>query len=176
MGLKRKICKIGFVICNNFFPEYNYFRFSNKIKNFFAKGHMDYVGKDINWGKHVHVPYDFKIGDYSGVGNNAYIGYKVVLGKYVMIGRNVTIFTSNHITNSVDIPMCQQGFTEVSPLIVEDDVWICEGVIITPNVNRIGHGSILAAGSVITKDVTPYSVVAGNPGVKKYDRRDKEKS
>ena len=56
-----------------------------------------------------------------------------------------------------------QGASEFSPLVIGNDVWICDNVIITPSCCNIGDGSILAAGAVITKDVDPYTVVGGNP-------------
>ncbi|MDO5424825.1 MAG: acyltransferase [Eubacteriales bacterium] len=163
MNLKQKIFKLAFVLADKILPPYNHCRWGNAIKNCFAKRHMKYVGSNVHWGKNLHVPNDFSIGDFSGVGNNAYIGYGVTLGNHVMMGRNVTIFTSNHNTDRVDVPMSEQGMSRVSPLCIEDDVWICESVIITPKCCRIGEGSILAAGSVVTKDVQPYSVVGGNP-------------
>lgn len=175
MNIKRKIFKAAFVIVDKVLPEYNHCHWGNAIKNFFAKNHMKHVGEKVNWGKNVHVPLDFSIGNNSGVGNNAYIGYQVTLSNNVMMGRNVTIFTANHNTSRIDIPMVQQGFTEISPLFIEDDVWICEGVIITPRCCRIGKGSILAAGAVVTKDVAPFSVVGGNPA-KLIRKRNEEKS
>jgi acetyltransferase-like isoleucine patch superfamily enzyme len=45
---------------------------------------------------------------------------------------------------------------------IGSDVWIGEGVHILPNV-KIGHGAVLGCGSIVTKDVKPYSIVAGNP-------------
>ena len=47
--------------------------------------------------------------------------------------------------------------------IVEDDVWIGHNAIITPSVEFIGRGSIVAAGAVVTRNVSPYSIVGGNP-------------
>lgn len=50
------------------------------------------------------------------------------------------------------------------PIVIEDDVWICARAMILKGV-RIGRGSIIAAGAVVTRDVPPYSVAAGNPAV-----------
>ena len=57
--------------------------------------------------------------------------------------------------------MCYQESTSET-IIIEDDVWIAMRVMIMPGV-RIHKGAILAAGSVITKDVPPYAVVGGSP-------------
>ena len=57
--------------------------------------------------------------------------------------------------------MNRQGGTK-EPIIIEDDVWIGYGVIITAGV-YVGKGAILAAGAVVTKDVEPYTIVGGVP-------------
>jgi acetyltransferase-like isoleucine patch superfamily enzyme len=44
-----------------------------------------------------------------------------------------------------------------------DDVWVGHGAMILPSARYIGRGSVIGAGSVVTKDVEPYSIVAGNP-------------
>ena len=80
-----------------------------------------------------------------------------------MIGRDLKIFTKNHKSDRTDIPMRLQGFTEISSLVIGNDVWIGDDVIITVGCCHIGEGSILAAGAVVTKDVEPYCVVGGNP-------------
>lgn len=159
----KKVNKLLFKFFDKIFPSYCNFKFGNVIKNLFAKGFLKHVGKKVNWGKNLRLPYEFSIGDESGVGNNAIIDNKVSIGNYVMMGKNVTILTRNHNTNRTDIPMCKQGNTDYIPLIIEDDVWICDNVFITPSVKTIGKGSILAAGAVVTKDVPPYTIVGGNP-------------
>ena len=106
---------------------------------------------------------DFIIGDFSGVGDNARIPKGVTIGNDVMIGRDLKIFTKNHKNDRTDIPMRLQGFTEISPLVIENDVWIGDDVIIAVGCCHIGEGSILATGAVVTKDVEPYCVVGGNP-------------
>ena len=51
---------------------------------------------------------------------------------------------------------------ETDPIIIGDDVWLGTGVIVTKGVN-IGDGAIVAAGSVVTKDIPPNTVFAGSP-------------
>ena len=58
--------------------------------------------------------------------------------------------------------MIFQGFAEIRPICIEDDVWIGDNVIILPGVH-VGQGAILGAGSVIREDVPPYAVMVGNP-------------
>ncbi len=128
-----------------------------------SKKAFEHVGEGVNWGKSIAVASDFRIGDNSSVGDFARIHNGVTVGNDVMIGKNLKNFTVNHKTDRTDIPMRLQGFTEVSPLIIENDVWIGDNVIITAGCCKIGEGSILAAGAVVTKDIPPYSVAGGNP-------------
>ena len=163
MKIFKKLCKLCFCFCDKIFPAYNHCKLGNKIKTLFAKKAFVYVGKNVNWGKGLTIASNFKIGDYSGVGDKAIIHTGVTIGNDVMIGKNLKIFTFNHKIDRIDIPMRLQGSTEPSPLIIENDVWIGDNVLITPGCNKIGEGSVLAAGSVVTKDVPPYAVVGGNP-------------
>lgn len=87
----------------------------------------------------------------------------VRIGKNVMMGPYVLIYTQNHCTCNADIPMREQGMLNIQPVTIEDDVWIGGRVCILPGVT-IGHGSVIGACAVVSKDVPPYSVVVGNPG------------
>jgi virginiamycin A acetyltransferase len=51
----------------------------------------------------------------------------------------------------------------ISSLVIEHDAWIGDSVIITPNCRRIGLGAVVGAGSIVTKDVPDFAVVAGSP-------------
>ena len=88
------------------------------------------------------------------------------------MGTDVTIITRNHRFDRTDIPMMEQGFEEERPVYIGNDVWIGDRVLILPGVH-IGDGSIIAAGAVVTKDVPPYSIVAGVPARKIRDRFEK---
>lgn len=163
MAVIQKICKASFSVLDALLPAYNHCRWGNTLKNIFARGAFSHVGKQVSWGKRLRISSDLWIGDYSGVGDRAYITPRVTIGDNVMIGKDLKIFTRNHRTDRVDIPMRQQGFCDISPLTIGNDVWICDSVIITPGCTHIGDGSILAAGAVVTSDVEPYTVVGGNP-------------
>jgi len=113
-----------------------------------------------------------EIGNNSGIGAHSSIG-TVRIGDYVMMGTQCLIISQNHRFDNLSIPMCQQGFQEDEPVVIEDDVWIGSRVIILPGV-RVGHGAIIGAGSVVTENVEPYTMVGGNPA-KLIGKRDESR-
>lgn len=119
-------------------------------------------GNNVNIENNAFIPFHkVEIGDNSGIGVRAKLG-SVVIGSNVMMGQDVLIVTKNHKFYSRDIPMRYQGSSIDQIVIIEDDVWIGARVIILPGI-IIGKGSILAAGSVVTKNVPQYAIVGGNP-------------
>lgn len=92
------------------------------------------------------------------------IGPKVLLDarKGLEIGRNVTIaydaiiWTLHHDMNAVDFHTCGAKTT------IDDFAWICSRAILLPGIH-IGKGAVVASGAVVTKDVDPYTIVAGIP-------------
>ncbi len=102
-----------------------------------------------------------EIGDYSGIGMYSYIG-TVKIGSDVMIGEELIAISRNHEYSRTEVPMRLQGFQADRPITIEDDVWIGSRVVLLPGIT-VGKGSIIGAGSVVTKDVAPYTIVAGNP-------------
>ncbi len=78
------------------------------------------------------------------------------------MGPNVFIVTANHRFDRIDIPMCEQGNSESKQTIIEDDIWIGRQVIFTSG-RTVKRGSIIAAGTVLTKDFPEYSIIGGNP-------------
>lgn len=104
------------------------------------------------------------IGNKSEIGTNARIMIKGILriGDNVMMGPDVLIIDNNHRFSDTKIPMIEQGNYSPKDITIEDDVWIGGRVIILPGV-KIGKGSIIGAGSVVTKNIDPYSIVGGNP-------------
>ena len=136
---------------------------SKRIRGFCGKLILKNCGKNINIERGAQFCSGVSIGNNSGIGENAWmLSDGITIGNDVMMGPDCMFFTSNHKSESISIPMWQQGFTEVDPIVIEDDVWIGARVIILKGVT-IGKGSIIGAGSVVTKDVEPYSIVGGNP-------------
>lgn len=139
-------------------------RISNAIRVLCVKHIIKQCGKITTVNRHAYfgTGKDMIMGDFSGLGADCMIPNNIVIGKYVMMAPRVFIADNNHVHERTDIPMCFQGKTNNKITVIEDDVWIGTSVIITPG-HRIGNGSILAAGAVITKDVEPYTIMGGNP-------------
>lgn len=133
-----------------------------KIRQNLAKGFIAHCGNNVNLEPHVTFNLSLKIGDNSGVGENSELYGDITIGNDVMMGTNCIIYTRNHSFASTDIPMWRQGFDEVKPVVIGNDVWIGGRVTILPGVH-IGNGVVIGAGSVVTKDVPDYAVVVGNP-------------
>lgn len=83
------------------------------------------------------------------------------IGNHCLIAGGVAICGAEHGTDRTDIPMREQ-VGKVGKIVIEDDVWLGMRVVVTPGVT-IGQGSIIGAGSVVTRDIPPYSVAWGTP-------------
>jgi len=103
------------------------------------------------------------VGDRSGIGAGSYIGCSggVTIGNDVLFGPGVMLFAEEHVIGDVSHTIREQGVRWAS-IVIEDDCWLASRVTVTSGV-RIGRGSVVGAGAVVTKDVPPFSVVAGNP-------------
>ncbi len=102
-----------------------------------------------------------------GAGNTV-IG-PVTIGNNVILAQNVVVSALNHNYQDSTLPIKNQG-VNFAKIEIEDDSWIAANSVITSGVT-IGKHSVVAGGSVVTKDVPPYSVVAGVPAIviKRFD-------
>ena len=93
------------------------------------------------------------------------VGYReeglVRIGSGVRIAAHTMIVAANHVFDNPDIPIHKQG-VRPAPITIEDDVWIGGQVFITAGVT-IGHGSVISAGSVVTRSIPPRSIAVGCP-------------
>lgn len=105
---------------------------------------------------------DFIIGEYGFIARGAAICSNVEFGKYVMVGPSLHVVGSDHLYQKLKVPVIFSGRPEQARTVIGDDVWIASRVTILAGV-RIGSGAIVAAGSIVTKDVAEFSIVAGNP-------------
>lgn len=103
-----------------------------------------------------------RIGLNSGVGIEGRLVGEVSIGESVMIGPQILVLTEGHRFAALDVPMGMQGSTQARPVVIDDGAWIGARVTVLPGVT-IGEGAIVGAGAVVTRDVAPHAIVAGNP-------------
>lgn len=141
-----------------------YFSFIRPIRSSVAAKCLDQAGKNINVEQNANFGSGsgIKIGDNSGIGVSCSIRGPLIIGNNVMMGPEVIVITSNHNFSRIDIPMNLQGSLPQKEVVIGDDVWIGTRAIILPGV-KIGNGSIIGAGSIVTRDVPDYAIVGGNP-------------
>ena len=140
--------------------------------------------RNIRIGAHSHIRGELltfghggriEIGDYCYLGHNSYVwsGKSIRIGNRVLISHNCNIFDNN--THPLDPVERHKQFKEVvtvghpkeidlhdKEIVIGDDVLIAANAIILKGVT-IGEGAVIGAGSVVVKDVSAYTVVAGNP-------------
>jgi acetyltransferase-like isoleucine patch superfamily enzyme len=141
---------------------YNKFIRINLIKSRFEKcGEKVWIGKNFV----VSNPRNISIGKHTHIGPNVLMYAtlkKINIGECVMLAPNVVIITGNHRTDIIGEYMAFITDKDKLPgndraVEIEDDVWIGSGCIIMMGV-RIGKGSIIHAGQVVTRDVPPYTI------------------
>jgi len=133
-----------------------------KMQWFRYKNGLKYVSKSFYMGGNSNLSKDLVADDFSYIGPNCNIGPRVHIGKYTMFANNISIIGSDHIISNPNTPIIFSGRPELKDTIVGDDVWVGAFSIIMAGVS-IGTGAIIGAGSVVTKDVPPYTIFAGVP-------------
>jgi virginiamycin A acetyltransferase len=136
--------------------------FSRGLQNVTFEG-KNAVPDRCNFSGKIHIGYA------TTLGYNNLLGGNITIGKYCQLGVDVAIHATNHpihhLTTYINSNLFDgelKQFKEENTITIGHDVWLGHNVIIVGNVT-IGNGAILAAGSVVTKDVEPYSIVAGVP-------------
>lgn len=113
----------------------------------------------VIWSPH----HDITFGDRIQFGEGCAIFCDIEFGSSVLCANNVRfVGKDDHVINKPGISLWDSGRGDSYKTFVGNDVWIGENVIVIAGVH-IGDGAIIAAGSVVTKDVDPFSVVGGNP-------------
>jgi len=113
------------------------------IPPFYATG-----GPDTRIGRNVFVNQNCTFYDLGGLD----------IADDVMIGPNVSLITSGHPI----APSKRRAFVTAKPIVIERNVWVAAGATIIGGVT-VGENSVVAAGSVVTRDVPPNTLVGGNP-------------
>jgi acetyltransferase-like isoleucine patch superfamily enzyme len=111
----------------------------------------------------IWFPEGVSVGGGSMIGENCFLdGYSgLTIGRNVLVAHNASIIAEDHGFASRRIPIRLQPKT-TGPIVIGDDVWIGCGARVLKGVT-VGTGAIVGAGSVVTKDVPPYSIVGGIP-------------
>jgi acetyltransferase-like isoleucine patch superfamily enzyme len=155
------------------------FKMTSKVENISGNRNNITIGKSTLIEGRLLV---FKHGGKIAIGSNVYIGAgtniwsaeSITIGNNVLISHNVNVMDTNsheidhlerresYYQQMVGGPSAVKGNVETGKIVIEDDVWISFNAIILKNVT-IGKGAVIAAGSIVTKDVPPYCVMAGNP-------------
>ncbi|MEV4580584.1 acyltransferase [Nonomuraea jabiensis] len=117
---------------------------------------------------HAYVTHDVVMGDDCTVNPYAVVRGNIVLGNAVRIGAHTSLLGFNHGT-APDRPVFRQPTTSKG-IRIGDDVWIGSNVVVLDGVT-IGDHAVVGAGAVVTKDVPPWAMVAGNPARHIRDRR-----
>ena len=124
------------------------------------------IGKKVDDAFLLIPPFYTAGGDEIRVGRNVFINQNCTfydlggldIGDDVLIGPNVSLITAGYPLD----PVTRRGVTIGKPIAIRKNVWIAAGATVIGGVT-IGENSVVAAGSVVTKDVSPNTLVAGNP-------------
>lgn len=162
--IQQKIKKILYFFLNN--PE----EINGSIFSGYSRGIQNVVFEGKNSvPDRCNFSGNITIGKYTTLGYNNFFHGTISVGKYCQIGADVAIHTTNHPISHLSTYINKNLFDgalaqlkQSKKTTIGNDVWIGHGAIILGEV-EIGNGAIIAAGSVVTKKVEPYSIVAGNP-------------
>jgi len=121
------------------------------------------IGNGSRIGRKCQISSEFSDSKFD-LGKNSFIDKKslidfsgnLIINDNVTISEGVMIETHSHGLNP-------RGKADKKSLVIENNVWIGAHAMILPNVNVIGENSVIGAGSIVTKDVNPYTIIAGNP-------------
>ncbi len=128
-------------------------------------------GVRIQGGAKLWQPWRLTIGDNSWIdgGVSLYSVDEIVIGANAVISDGAFICTATHDISSETFEL------QTMPVTIGDSAWICAKATVLPGV-KVGEGAIVAAGSVVSKDVEPWTVIGGNPAkfIKKRELRDEK--
>ena len=135
-----------------------------RLRRWCCHGLFDYCGPNANIERRAFIGFarDIHLGANSGIGIRAGIPHSVTIGDNVLMGEDVLFLIRNHEFSDPGTLIREQGYRPIERIEIGDDVWIGSRVIFLPGV-CVGTGAVIGAGSVVTKTVEPYCIVAGNP-------------
>jgi putative colanic acid biosynthesis acetyltransferase WcaF len=118
------------------------------------------VGVTIKPKVNIKYPWKLRIGDCSWIGERVWIDNigPVSIGSHCCVSQGAYLCTGNHDWSDPRFGL------KVGPITIADQAWVGAFAVVGPGVS-IAEGSVAAAGSVLTRDTTPWMVYAGNPAV-----------
>ena len=168
-GLKRVWYRFNLNVAQNKMFDLSFLRRYRHwvYRRIFHTGGRMVIGHDVEiWSIHCQNNWNLTIGNSVNLDAGVFIDItgKCILQDNIIISRGAKIYTHYHLYDERK-PGLSAGASPVVPitLTVHKGVWIGAGAIVLPKCSEIGEGAIVASGSVVTKDVPPYTVVAGNP-------------
>lgn len=130
------------------------------------------VGKNVvfHFNTEIREPVNLTIGSGSIIGDSCILDARnvITIGSNVNFSSNVSVYTAQHDHRS-PVFSCYNPIQRKQSVEIGDRAWIGCNVVILPGVS-IGEGAVCCAGSVICKDIAPYSIVAGIPAIKISER------
>jgi acetyltransferase-like isoleucine patch superfamily enzyme len=136
---------------------------------YIRKLNLKYVQKPIFFGGSSRIDSSLITEPYVFISRECVIYPKVTIGAYSMLANNVSIIGDDHEYKTVGLPIMFAGRARFKPTKIGKDVWIGAHSIIMTGVT-IGDGSIIAAGSVVTKNVEEFAIYGGIPAKKIKNR------
>ncbi len=169
-----------FKACRLSAAEHGYTGFLASLR-FLYRRYMDYFWQMLAFRAIPYSKLRVKVHRWRGVkiGKNVMIGPQVVIDdvypNFVVIEDGVSLAANNYILTHSKPLEYHRNLTEsyVAPVIIRKNAWLAINVVVLPGV-EIGEGSIVAAGSVVTKDVPPFCMVGGSPAkvIREFEMKD----
>ena len=111
--------------------------------------HGNWGGKNLFFGDNVYANFNLTVVD----------DVEIIVGNNVMFAPNVTLTTTNH---PIAPELRRKAYQYCKKIVIKDNVWLCSNVVVLPGVT-IGENSVIAAGSIVTKDIPANVVAMGIP-------------
>lgn len=163
--ISKKICLALYYLIVSKLPNTKFIPIFNRFRVWYVSKLlkiMPYHSRTIfENGVYISNCENHSIGRHCHVNENVFI-QGAYIGDFVMIAPNVAILNDSHTYSVPLVPMIEQPMTAKRNPVIGNNVWIGRNAIIMPGV-RIGDGSIIGAGAVVTKDVPENSVAVGVP-------------
>jgi acetyltransferase-like isoleucine patch superfamily enzyme len=142
-----------------------------RLMRFYAQVHVSEIGKvHMGKGSSIAPTATLRFGEHITIGSNTHVNHmcdiwashegNIRIGNDVLFGPKVHINSANH--NFKKGQLIREQYGEHADVEIGNDVWLGAHVVVLPGV-KIGEGSVVGAGSIITKDIPPYSVAVGSP-------------